>query len=53
VERADVTWIEVEKDEASFLGFIDEVLDVLELPEAPEHSPRCQWCGYISRMEST
>jgi len=47
---ADITWIEVAKDEEGFLRFIDNVLDVLELPEAPEHSPNCQWCGYFSKL---
>ena len=49
LEEAEITWIEIEKDEPGFLEFIDEVLDVLELPEAPGHSPNCQWCGYISK----
>ena len=40
-------------DEQGFLTFIDEVLDVLELPEAPECSPNCQWCGYFSRLSDT
>jgi RecB family exonuclease len=48
--EAEITWVEIEKDEEGFLRFIDGVLDVLELPEAPEHSPRCQWCNYISRF---
>ena len=43
-------WIEIEKDEEGFLSFIDGVLDVLELPEAPQHSPNCQWCGYSSKL---
>ena len=50
---AEIVWVEIEKDEEGFLKFIDEVLDVLELPEAPEHSPSCQWCGYISKLNST
>jgi len=50
---AEIVWIEVEKDEDSFLSFIDGVLDVLELPEAPEHSPKCQWCGYIDKLNTT
>ena len=50
---AEIVWVEVEKDEQVFLNFIDEVLDVLELPEAPEHSPNCQWCNYISKLNST
>ncbi len=49
--EAEITWIEIEKDEESFLGFIEEVLDVLELPEPPEHSPACQWCSYINRLK--
>ncbi len=48
--EADITWIEIEKDEGSFLDFIDEVLGVLVFPEAPEHSLACQWCGYVSRL---
>jgi len=49
--EADITWIEIEKDEEGFLKFIDEVLDVLELPEAPEHSMNCQWCSYLSKSQ--
>ena len=48
--EADITWIEIRKDEEGFLEFIDGVLDVLELPEPPEHSPSCQWCSYLSRI---
>jgi hypothetical protein len=51
--EADITWIEIAKDEAGFLKFIDEVLDVLELPEPPEHSPDCQWCSYFSRLSNS
>jgi len=50
---AEIVWVGIEKDEQGFLSFIDEVLDVLELAEAPEHSPRCEWCGYISKLNST
>ena len=50
--EAEITWIEVEKDEEGFIRFLDEVLGVLELPEAPEHSPNCQWCKYTSRLNS-
>ena len=47
---AEIVWVEVEKDEEGFLRFIDGVLNLLELPEAPEHSPNCQWCAYLSRL---
>ncbi len=49
---AEIVWVEVEKDEQGFMSFIDEVLNVLELPEAPEHSPNCQWCSYFSKLSS-
>lgn len=48
--EAKITWVELAKDEEGFLKFIDEVLDVLELPEAPERSPNCQWCSYHARL---
>jgi len=50
--EADITWMEIEKDEAGFLNFIDQVLDVLESPETPECSPNCQWCSYIDKLNT-
>ena len=53
---AEIVWIEIKKDEQGFLSFIDEVLDILEAPEAPESpepSPYCQWCNYISKLNSS
>ncbi len=49
---AEIVWIEVEKDEEGFLRFIDGVLHMLELPEAPEGFPNCQWCGYIDKLNT-
>ena len=49
---AEIVWVEVEKDEQGFLSFIDKVLDVLELPEAPGRPPSCQWCGYTAKLNS-
>jgi len=46
---AEIVWVEVNKYEDSFLGFMDEVMGVLESPEAPEYSPKCQWCSYIGK----
>jgi len=50
--EADITWVEIVKNEREFLRFIDEVMNLLESPEAPEHSANCQWCGYISRLNN-
>jgi CRISPR/Cas system-associated exonuclease Cas4 (RecB family) len=47
---AQIVWIEIEKKEQGFLGFIDEVMDVLERPEPPEHSSSCQWCNYLRSL---
>lgn len=47
---AEIHWIEIEKDEEAFLGFMDEVLGVLESPEIPEPSPECKWCEYVREM---
>jgi hypothetical protein len=49
---AEIVWVEVEKDEQGFLSFIDKVLDVIELPEAPGCSPSCQWSGYTAKLNS-
>ncbi len=48
--EADVTWIEIEKDEEGFLAFLDEALHLLESPDPPEPSSTCQWCNYICRV---
>lgn len=49
--EADVTWVEIEKNEARFLKFIEEVMELIESPEPPESSPHCQWCNYIKRFK--
>ena len=49
---AEITWIEVEKGEKGFLTFIEQVLDVLESPLPPEHSPSCQWCSYQKKVKN-
>jgi len=49
---AEIHWIEINKDEQGFLGFIGEALDVLESVEPPDSSPTCPWCGYISKLKN-
>ncbi len=43
-------WFPISRNDESFLSFIDEVLGVLDLPEAPPPDPKCVWCQY--RAES-
>jgi hypothetical protein len=40
------TWLECPVDEDAFLGFIDEVMTILENPEAPAADPKCTYCTY-------
>jgi hypothetical protein len=39
-------WIDMERDDARFLAFMDEVAAVLEAPEPPAPSPDCPFCSY-------
>jgi hypothetical protein len=48
---SEIHWIEMKKDERGFLKFIGKVLNVLESPTPPKHSPGCQWCEYYSRLK--
>ena len=48
----EVTWMEIPKDEAWFLEFLDEVMAVLDKPEPP--SPRkCGYCHYRRKARSS
>jgi hypothetical protein len=42
----DVRWVELKRDDAGFLGLIDEVLSVLDLTTAPPASMTCEFCRY-------
>ena len=41
-----ISWVEVERDDATFFGFLTEVLGVLEEPDGPRASPGCPWCAW-------
>jgi CRISPR/Cas system-associated exonuclease Cas4 (RecB family) len=40
------TWLECPKDDAWFLGFIDNILSVLEDPQPPPPAESCAFCQY-------
>jgi len=40
------TWLEIPLEERGFLGFLDKVLSLLELPEPPPASENCTYCQY-------
>ncbi len=42
----EVTWLEIPKDQAGFLGFIERVVSVLEDPLPPPPAESCAYCQY-------
>jgi hypothetical protein len=49
----DMTWIEIVRDEAAFLRFLGDVLEVLEQRDIPGGSPGCEWCIYRDACRRT
>jgi len=49
----DVTWLEIPKDVDGFLGFLQDVIRVLEMQEPPPPSPNCGYCQYRQAARST
>jgi hypothetical protein len=49
----EVTWLEVPKDYDRFLGFLEKVVTVLEMPKGPPSAPNCGWCRYRDEARST
>ena len=49
----DLVWIEIPRDDAAFLTFLDEVLDILEQPSPPGGSAACPWCIYRDTSRRT
>lgn len=50
----DLKYVKIERDDAGFVQFLGEVLDVLNMPEAPpfssgarSSSPTCPYCKYL------
>ena len=41
-------WLSVPRDDGYFLGFLDEMLTVLERPNPPAASPTCPYCSFLS-----
>lgn len=50
--EAEIQWVKTERDDNSFLNFIDEVLTLLENPTPPEPSQNCNWCNYIKTIQT-
>ena len=48
-----LAWIETPRNDAAFLDFLAQVLDVLEQPIPPGGSPACGWCQYRDTSRRT
>ncbi len=46
--QALAIWKECPRDDRGFMGFLGEVLDVLEQPTAPGPGPSCPYCQYLT-----
>ena len=47
------SWVECPLDKEGFLNFLEEVLTLLEQPEAPDASPDCSFCAYRESTRAT
>jgi hypothetical protein len=45
-------WIEVERDDESFINFLIEVVTVLDGPLPPPQPEECAWCRYLQRTRA-
>lgn len=48
--EANIHWVEINKDQNSFLNFIKEIIKILELPSPPEPNSNCLWCNYRKNL---
>jgi hypothetical protein len=45
--KSEPHWIELPRDDEAFLGFLSEVVAILEQPFPPESNPECKFCSYL------
>ena len=51
--QGTITWIDIPRNEDGFFEFLEEVFEVLNLPEPPGGSPTCGWCQYRDTSRRT
>jgi hypothetical protein len=44
------TWMDVPRDDRSFLAFLGEVMSVLDAPQPPQSAEFCALCNYRQTM---
>ena len=48
----ELTWLPVPYEPEKFIGFLDQVLNVLEQPQPPAPAEKCSWCSYREKVRS-
>jgi hypothetical protein len=51
--QGSMDWIEITRDDNSFMSFLDEMLSVLNQSTPPGGSPACEWCQYRDTSRRT
>jgi hypothetical protein len=46
--KGTTQFLEIPRDDDAFLGFLSQVLFVLEQPEPPDPAPECSYCSYLA-----
>jgi len=49
--KNSMSWQPIQKNYTGFKKFVDEMMSVLSLEEAPESDQKCQWCKYSKHSE--
>ncbi len=44
--KGGLKWLEIPRNNDAFLGFLHDVLTLLDKQEPPSPSPTCEWCKY-------
>lgn len=47
--EGQMSWIEVKRDDESFMGFLSEVVTLLDGPLPAPQSDNCDWCSYLQK----
>jgi len=48
---SDVHWIEIAKNDANFMQFMERILSLLGNNTPPDPSPGCPWCEYGNKLK--
>jgi len=48
--EAEKHLVKIEKDSKLFLGFMEEILSLLESSDYPDSATNCDWCNYVVKI---